>query len=289
MLSTGAVPHESMIQVAEGVRLHVLEWGASDAFPVVILHGGGHSAAHWDEVCERLSGELRCIVPDQRGHGDSDWAPDGDYACATQVSDVESLLETLDVSRCAIVGHSMGGLNALLYAGTHPDQVEALVLVDVGTETRGTGLQRTRRRGGRAPRAKEILTGAEALQAMRRRYPKRDRDWLDHQRAREMREVEPDKWRSKTDLRFGSFVSTYCGDRDERRRLLVAAKTHVLVLRGEHSRIMTSESAAVTAELVDGQVAEVPDAGHGIPLDNPEGASLALLRFLRPLAQRSSR
>jgi pimeloyl-ACP methyl ester carboxylesterase len=274
-----------MIRVGEGVRLHVLEWGASDAFPVVILHGGGHSAAHWDEVCARLSGELRCIVPDQRGHGDSDWAPDGDYACATQVADIERLLETLDVSRCALVGHSMGGLNALLYAGTHPDQVEALVLVDVGTDTRDTGLQRTRRRAGRAPRVKEILTGAEALSAMKRRYPRRDRDWLERQRAREMREVEPEKWRPKTDLRFGSFVSTYCGDREERRRLLVAAATRVLVLRGEHSRIMTPEGAAVTAGLVDGQVAEVPGAGHGIPLDNPEGAALALLRFLRPLVQ----
>lgn len=266
------------VPVAAGIALHLLEWGARDGFPVLILHGGGQSAACWAEVCAHMPRELRCLVPDQRGHGESDWAPDGDYACEAQVADLVCLLDALEVVRCAVVGHSMGGLNALRLAGTHAERVAAVVLVDVGTETRERGLQRTQRRG-RAPSGP--FSRAQALELLRRRYPRHDAAWLERQLARELRQTPAGLWESRTDPRFLGFVSTYCGDAAERRRLLRASgPAPLLVIRGEHSRILTSESAATTARLGSGRVVEISGAGHSLPLDSPHELAEALSRFL---------
>jgi pimeloyl-ACP methyl ester carboxylesterase len=244
-MSQTGVPRETTTPGAEGARLHVVEWGAPEGWPVVILHGGAHNASSWERVCRQLPPELRVIVPDQRGHGDSDWSPSGDYSCAAQVADLECLLQTLEIGRCALVGHSMGGLNALRYAGTHPARTAALVLVDVGTESRRAGLERTRRA---------------------RRQPGR---------------VLP---RTPFDTRLIDFVPTYGGDTEERRRLLAAANAPLLVIRGEHSRILTRESAEVTARLGKGAVAEIPDSGHNVALDNPQAVAETLGRFLGEVA-----
>ena len=83
---------ESTIALVTGLRLHVVEWGAADGWPLVILHGGGHDSGCWAGVCRRLPPELRCIVPDQRGHGASDRSAAGNYSCAAQVDDLVALL-----------------------------------------------------------------------------------------------------------------------------------------------------------------------------------------------------
>jgi pimeloyl-ACP methyl ester carboxylesterase len=236
--------------VATGLRLHVVEWGAADGWPVVILHGGAHHAGCWEAVCRRLPRELRAIVPDQRGHGSSDRSPEGDYSCAAQVDDLIALLRELAIERCALVGHSMGGLNALRFAGTHPERVTALVLVDVGTETRQSGLQRVRRSRARAA-------------------------------ARPPGETPP----APFDTRLIEFVPSYGGDAEERRRLLTATQAPRLVMRGEHSRILSAEGAAHTARLAKGNAVAIPDAGHNVSLDNPEAVAEALERFLLPLAR----
>jgi pimeloyl-ACP methyl ester carboxylesterase len=241
---------ESSVQIADGLRLHVVEWGAAEGWPVVILHGGGQHSGYWAEVCGRLPAALRCIVPDQRGHGASDHAPAGDYSCAAQVDDLVALLRALAIPRCAAVGHSMGGLNALRFAGRHPERVTALVLVDVGTETRRAGLERVRRSRARAAAG-----------------PARETPW------------------APFDTRLLEFVPTYGGDADERRRLLGATTAPLLVMRGEHSRILSSEGAARTASLGNGSTAEIPDAGHNVSLDNPEAVAAALERFLLPLVR----
>jgi pimeloyl-ACP methyl ester carboxylesterase len=240
---------ESTVPIATGLHLHVVEWGAADGWPVVILHGGGHRASCWADVCRRLPPELRCIVPDQRGHGESDRSPAGDYSCAAQVDDLVALLRELAIERCAAVGHSMGGLNALHFAGRHPDRLTALVLVDVGSESRHSGLERIRR-----SRARSAARPARAT------------------------------IRAPFDTRLLEFVPSYGGDANERRRLLAATRAPLLVMRGEHSRILSPEGAARTASLGNGRTVAIPDAGHNVSLDNPEAVAEVLRGFLLPLA-----
>jgi len=242
---------ERHVEVATGLRLWVREWGSESAPPLLILHGGGQSGAHWAPVASLLGQRRRCIVPDARGHGGSDWSEPGDYACADQVADLESLVAVLGLDRPALAGHSMGGLNALLLAGRAPGLVSALVLIDVGTESRKAGLDRVLARGLKAPPAPP--EGAA---------------------------------RPSFDTRLLAHVPTYCGDDDARRRLLAAAEAPLLVLRGAHSRILSLQSARQTADLVGGRMQEIPDAGHDVASANPAAVAEAIGDFLDDLDPR---
>ncbi len=240
------------VEIAPRLSLHVTEWGARDGWPVVILHGGSHDASHWAEVCRRLPKQLRCIAPDQRGHGASDRAPDGDYSCEAQVGDLVALLEALAIERCALLGHSMGGLNALHFSGRWPERVMGLVLVDVGTETRESGLAALRRSGERAAAAAP---------------------------------PDPSAPPPPFDLRLLDFVPTFGGDVAERRKLLETSRAPLLVMRGQKSKINSAQGAGRTAQIGKGRLVEIPDAGHNVSLHNPEAVADELQRFLLPLLE----
>jgi pimeloyl-ACP methyl ester carboxylesterase len=117
---------------AKGVELAADVAGDPRAPTIILLHGGGQTRHSWGGAMRQLV--LRgyhVINLDARGHGDSQWAADGDYTLDVLAQDLECVIATLK-SRPALVGASMGGATALLVAGAHPDPVAAvLVLVDV--------------------------------------------------------------------------------------------------------------------------------------------------------------
>jgi pimeloyl-ACP methyl ester carboxylesterase len=82
----------------------------------------------WDRVAPLLATRLDVIAPDQRGHGDSD-RPDGSYTAEEYASDLRHLLNAIGVDRTVLVGHSLGGRVAQVFAGTHPDATLAMLLV----------------------------------------------------------------------------------------------------------------------------------------------------------------
>ncbi|HWN14695.1 MAG TPA: alpha/beta fold hydrolase, partial [Candidatus Dormibacteraeota bacterium] len=71
-----------------GITLHYLDWGPADAPPVLLLHGITGHARVWDHLAARLVPGHRVLALDQRGHGDSDPAPDDDYRVGTMADDV---------------------------------------------------------------------------------------------------------------------------------------------------------------------------------------------------------
>ena len=76
---------------------------------LVLLHGGQGNARQWDTVARALADRSRVLAPDLRGHGESDHAPDGDYAPDVVAGDVEALADALGLGRFALVGFSIGG------------------------------------------------------------------------------------------------------------------------------------------------------------------------------------
>jgi len=114
-----------------GLRFHYLNWGGAGR-PVVLLHGLASNARIWDFVAPRLAqAGLRVLALDQRSHGLSDPAPDG-FDFATITRDLHAFLETLDLARPILVGHSWGASTVLSYAAARPAGPAGIVMVDGG-------------------------------------------------------------------------------------------------------------------------------------------------------------
>src|SRR5262245_44848982 len=159
-----------------GVTLHYLDWGAADTPPVVLLHGITGHARVWDHLAARLQPEYRVLALDQRGHGDSDPAPDHDYGVGTMADDVAAFVDRLRLDRFALVGHSMGGRIAIKYAADHAAHIDRLVIIDIGPEINLAGLQRVREMMAQSP--ERIESEEWAVEYIRRANPLQDLDLL---------------------------------------------------------------------------------------------------------------
>jgi pimeloyl-ACP methyl ester carboxylesterase len=115
---------------SQGVALHYLDWGNTDARTLILLHGGGDHALSWDWTVARLRKRWRIVAADLRGHGDSERSQEGNYEILYLVGDLVRLTKHLGEDRVATVGHSLGATIAVRYAGIFPNKVRALVAVE---------------------------------------------------------------------------------------------------------------------------------------------------------------
>ena len=128
----------------DGVRL-VGETRGPDGGPLVLLlHGGGQTRHAWTSIANRLADEgYRVVTYDARGHGDSDWSPDGNYALPRHGLDLLGVLHALG-KPAMLVGASMGGTSSLIAASDAPAVARALILVDIVPGFAADGVQRVR-------------------------------------------------------------------------------------------------------------------------------------------------
>jgi pimeloyl-ACP methyl ester carboxylesterase len=126
-------PRHSFID-AQGLRIHCLEWGHFDGEPLILVHGYLDLADSWRAFVAALeTGQpnLRVIAPDCRGHGDSGWiGAGGYYHFPDYVFDLDCVVRAHSLDSFTLIGHSMGGTISLLYAGTFPERVKKLVLIE---------------------------------------------------------------------------------------------------------------------------------------------------------------
>ena len=115
---------------AQGLRLHYVDWGNEAAPPLVLVHGGLDHCRNWDAIARALQPHFHVVAPDLRGHGDSEWAKGSSYSLADHVYDLSRLIRAAGLRDPALVGHSMGGMVSLAYAGTYPAQVSRLGILD---------------------------------------------------------------------------------------------------------------------------------------------------------------
>ncbi|TAN05633.1 MAG: alpha/beta fold hydrolase [Rhodanobacteraceae bacterium] len=121
--------HQRSIQVG-ATRWVYLEGGKKNGPPLVLLHGYGGTYADWLTTAKYLTGNFRLIIPDLPGWGASTRLPDADYGYTAQVERLHGFIDALQLGEFALVGHSMGGAIAGLYAARYPKNVAALVLID---------------------------------------------------------------------------------------------------------------------------------------------------------------
>ncbi len=113
------------------LRLAAVEYG--EGSPVAILHGLFGAARNWVSVAQRLAARHRVIALDARNHGGSPWADAMDYR--EMAEDVRMTLHARGYRRYALIGHSMGGKEAMVAALLHGAEVERLVVVDIAPVT----------------------------------------------------------------------------------------------------------------------------------------------------------
>jgi pimeloyl-ACP methyl ester carboxylesterase len=121
-------PSDSVFVPIRGLRLHCRCWGDPSHPQLFMLHGWMDVSASFQFLVDALDGDWHVIAPDWRGFGLSDWGSAGSYWFPDYLADLDALLThfTPD-SPATVIGHSMGGNVACLYAGTRPERVGALV------------------------------------------------------------------------------------------------------------------------------------------------------------------
>ena len=120
----------SRIYFSQRLRLHYVDWGNPTAPPLLLVHGGRDHCRNWDWIAQRLRQDWHIIAPDLRGHGDSQWTQDGDYAMAGYIYDLAQLIHQQELAPVTIVAHSLGGNIALRYTGMYPETVRKLVAIE---------------------------------------------------------------------------------------------------------------------------------------------------------------
>lgn len=136
-----------------GLRLHFLRWGDSSGVPLVLLHGLRAYAQTWESLVQALGAGYCIYALDQRGRGLSDWAAPASYHTQSYVEDLEDLVAHVGLQRFVLLGHSLGGANALEYARQHPGRLLGLLIEDIGpgSSSQGDGAARIRREMGQTP------------------------------------------------------------------------------------------------------------------------------------------
>ena len=128
---------ESLYFELRGLRYHVRHWGAKAAPKVVLLHGWMDVSASFQFLVDALRGEWDIYAPDWRGYGQTDWDQSDCYWFPDYLADLDFLLDAIG-SPVHLVGHSLGGNVACMYAGVKPERVAKLVNLE------GFGLVGTR-------------------------------------------------------------------------------------------------------------------------------------------------
>ena len=274
-----------------GLRLHALDWGPAPGPVAVFLHGGGLNAHTWDVVCDLLHEELHCLAIDLRGHGDSDWQPDGNYAMQGYVADLDAAVRSLSLERFILVGMSLGGVVALELAA-RDRRVLGLVLVDTGPG--GSRPAGRRRLGQFMDGPSEFASIDEIIDRAVAFNPRRSPERLRRTLLQNLRQTSSGTWTWKYDprIRLGSRgrpatheeVDRWIAERSK--RLLAAAREvscPTLIVRGGDSDMFHDEDAERSVEgFPDARWIRIEGASHTVQSDRPQELAAALREFAAP-------
>ncbi|MEN8281845.1 alpha/beta fold hydrolase [Acinetobacter gerneri] len=156
----------------DGLNLHYLTWGDRASPAIILLHGLRSYALTWAPLAEILSQQFYVIALDQRGRGLSDWAENYEtYQTKVYVEDLEDLVKCENLEKFIMIGHSLGGTNALEYNRLHPEKVSALIIEDIGpgSSIQGDGAERIRREMQNTPL--EFATWQQAIDFWKKLRP----------------------------------------------------------------------------------------------------------------------
>ena len=249
-----------------GLKFHYTDWGGNGP-PLVMLHGLTGHARTWDYTAAALSEPYRVLALDQRGHGDSDWAPQ--YGLAPMAQDVLGFLDALELGEVTLMGLSMGGLVSFVFAAAHPDRVRRMVIMDIGPAIAPAGAANV----ASSLAANDVFTSEdEAFAQARSANPRPTDATLRHRVSHNLRPLPDGRLTFKFDKTLRSQRALFDHTQDDLWAAWRAVSCPVLLVRGDDSDVLAADTAQrMLAENPRVSFASIPDCGHSITLDSPHG------------------
>src|SRR5262245_3823652 len=264
---------------AGSLTLRCLVWGRDQDPTALLVHGNGGHAHWWTPLVPALVPGWRLVVPDLRGHGESDRPAEPAYRLDDLVADLDAVRCALAPGPVAVAGHSMGGRAALAYTSRHP--VRGLALLDThlgGVDTEIAARWRGRVADGQRD-GQTYPTCADAMAAFR--FVPNERDVAPETVAllarHAIHERSPGAWA----FRFDRAVLARDGDGvGDLSPVLRQVRCPVWLASGARSWVMDAAERARMAAACPGSEPEVFPGGHHFLVARPREVGAAFRRFL---------
>ena len=270
------------------LNLQYREWGdPRTKHALILLHGYGETSAVWEEAAVELAREYRVIALDQRGHGGSQRPSDHNYSRTSQVEDLETFIEAIALRTVTLIGHGMGGANALCYAAEHPDVVSALVVIEAAPEVLRTGIETMRRLFATADM---FSTLDEAVQAFQEFYPYATQEQLTRRVRASVAVTDEGSYAWDFDPIFRDATARPPEPDPGQRRMVnlwdcvERVQCPVMIVRGSETDMLTPEAVQRLHGRIPGsRVSLIEEAGHSVPSDQPATLGQHIREFLQSL------
>jgi pimeloyl-ACP methyl ester carboxylesterase len=258
------------------LKLSFWDWGQESKPSLILVHGGLDHARNWDWVARELREEFHVYALDLRGHGNSAWAPGALYSLAEHVLDLSALADIVNDFPIYLIGHSLGGLIVMHYAGIYPERVRKVINIEgfgppathhifrPPAERLRAWIEKIRESEHREPRSYPGL--AAAVARMKEANPHLSDEVAEHLT------LHGTNWNADGSLtwKFDNYArpfAPYGHNRDDIRQIFEEITCPALLFRGLESWSGDPEADGRTAGIRNYRVISVPRAGHWVHHD----------------------
>jgi pimeloyl-ACP methyl ester carboxylesterase len=264
-----------------GLRLVADVVGAADAPSVLFMHGSGQTRQSWGRALEEAARRgFRALSLDLRGHGDSDWSPDGKYTLDRFAADVRQAIDYLG-SEPILVGASLGGIIGLLICASPPPPVRALVLVDITPRVEMDGAKEVSAFMDSAPNGFGSLEDAADAVAAYLPHRQRPKDTSGLKRNLRLRDGRYYWHWDPAMLQMGRDAQSKIGGPNPLETAARALKVPTLLIRGGRSRIVSEAGVREFLEMVPhAEFIDISDAHHMVAGDANDAFNDAVFTFV---------
>jgi len=254
---------------ANGIRIHYTRTGGGKP-PVILSHGLTDNGACWTRLAQALESDYDLIMPDARGHGQSE-APENGYRTEDRAADLIGLIEQLQLDHLTLIGHSMGGETSAMAAARVPQLVRALILEDPAFASGQISDKRVGAEWAMRLKEEQAMTREELASYGRSTRPTWAPDTFEFwAQAKHEVNLKVFRWFDQpSHTPWQEFVRQ------------ITSPT--LLITGEPARgaIITEAMANEFVTLCpQGKVTRIPDAGHCVRYEQPDAYLAAVTGFL---------
>ena len=263
------------------LQLHYVEWGSPGNPSLVLLHGFQSNAHTWDTFSQAMADTYHVLALDQRGHGDTSWAPDGNYAPDSSVSDIDGFITALRLAPTVVIGHSMGGRHAAMVAADHPDKVRKVVIVDTAAEF-PPAMRSQQPMTDAPPQPETFDTFEEVVQHGIKQYPLTPEAELRHANYHNLYRRADGKWCWRWDINLLQWRRRNRSAPGDLYTYLQRIQCPTLLIRGQRSPLLTPEVAQKMVQaLPNGRTVDIANAAHTVNADNAPEFNAVTAAFLK--------